>query len=261
MPVDLNDAEAFEFRACGPIMSPLTEDCLWANENDSLEDDMSARELMILMLLASEAYSKDSDAEISFQGMKTKLQLHQQKLTTALKRLQKKHLLDKTLHGYRINKKGIEIINQLLKSPRTSFELNGQEYAGLEIIIPLGNRNNNLFKQVYLLKGRWFAKWRWIGTFQNSCSVKMEWQSLSGDLEACLCINDQRMCIALFDKNSTPKNPNLELLRTEFNQFLSKIQKIMNIDLDTEHSVSTAMIKTHSSCSKAEMTNWLANYA
>jgi hypothetical protein len=259
-PVDFNDFGSYEFRACGPIKTPLAEDSYWTSDSH-LEVSMTTREMNILLLLAIEAFSKDSEAHISFQGIKTKLNLHQQKLTIALRRLLKKEMIEKTLNGYKISKKGMHLINNVLKSPKTAFELEPEEYAGLEITIPINNKNNNLFKLVYLLKGRWFASWRWIGMFQNSCSLKMEWQSISGDLEACLCINENRMCIALFDTHSSPSNPDLELLREEFNKFLSKIVQIMDIDLDAQHSVSAAMIKTHSSCNKSEMRDWLTNYA
>ncbi|NVM31172.1 MAG: hypothetical protein HWN65_20205 [Candidatus Helarchaeota archaeon] len=261
MEVNFNRTNSFDFRACGPMDTQLTEDSDYFTKIGPLDEALTSRELNILFLLSIEAYSKDSQAELSFQGIKTKLNLHQQKVATSLKRLLRKKLIDKTLNGYKINKTGMKVINSLLQSPKTSLTIKPKEYVGLEIMVPLNNKNNDLFKLVYLLKGRWFGKWRWIGMFQNSSSVKMEWQSLSSELEACLCINESRICIALFDKNSNPSNPNLELLREEFNTFLLKIQKIMNIDLNAHQSVSTAMIKTHSSCKKSEMSNWLSNYA
>lgn len=261
MSIHYNRIDSFEFRACGPIETRLTEETYSFSDGSYLEEEITTRELNILLLLASEAYSKDSQAEISFQGIKVKLNLHQQKVTNALKKLIDKELIEKTLNGYKINKKGMTVVKYVLKSPQTSFQLEPKEYAGLELMIPLNNKNNNLFRLVYLLKGRWFGSFRWVGMFQNSCSLKMEWISISGDMEACLCINDKRMCIALFDKNSTPLDPDLTLLHEEFKNFLEKIQNIMNIDLDTQQSVSTAMIKTHSSCNKSEMRNWLASYA
>jgi len=118
-----------------------------------------------------------------------------------------------------------------------------------------------LYNLVYLLKGRWFSKWRWIGMFENSESIKMEWQSLSGNLEACLCINDTTLCFAVFDINSSPLSLNRELLDAEFDNFSQKIQKIMNIDLATYPSASRAMIVTHSNCNKLKICSWLTNYA
>ena len=261
MQVNFNRTDSFEFRACGPINTRINEDSYLYNEAEMLDEDLTTRELNILLLLASEAYSKDSQAELSFQGIKTKLNLHQQKVATALKRLLQKSLIEKTLNGYTINKNGMKIINSLLKSPATSLKTEPQEYIGLEVMIPLNNKNNDLFKLIYLLKGRWFANWRWIGMFQNPTSVKMAWQSISGNLEACLCINENRLCIALFDKNSSPSSPNFELLEEEFNKFLRKISKIMNTNLFTYPTISKAMIKTHSSCDKLKMSNWLSNYA
>lgn len=261
MQINFNRTDSFDFRACGPMDNQLMEDTDYFTKVGSINEDLSTRELNILFLLAIEAYSKDSQAELSFQGIKTKLNLHQQKVATTLKRLIRKKLIDKTLNGYKINKTGMRVIHSLLQSPRTSLTIEPKEYVGLEIMVPLNNKNNDLFRLVYLLKGRWFGKWRWIGMFQNSTSIKMEWQSLSGDLQACLCLNENNMCAAVFDKNSNPENPNIELLDREFNRFLLKIQNIMKTNLNTYQSISKAIIITHSSCNKLQMSNWLSNYA
>ena len=221
MAVNYNRTDSFELRACGPIETRLTEEAYSFNDGGVLDEEITTRELNILLLLASEAYSKDSQAEISFQGIKTKLNLHQQKVTNALKKLKDKELVDKTLNGYKISRKGMNIVDFVLKSPKTSFQLESKEYVGLELTIPLNNKNNNLFKLVYLLKGRWFSYFRWISLFQNTNSVKMEWQSLNGELEVCLCINEKRLCIALFDKKSSPAskvNDAKNRLRTQPNR-------------------------------------------
>jgi predicted transcriptional regulator len=260
MEVNYNRTDSFEFRACGPVDTPLG-DSLKYYESEVFDQELTTREINILLLLAIEAYSKNSQAELSFQGIKTKLNLHQQKVTKALKRLQDKQLILKTLNGYSLTRNGIKLVNRILLSPQTSLDGPSREYIGLEIKVPLNNKNNDLFKLVYLLKGRWFGNWRWIGMFQSPTSIKMEWQSLSGELEACLCLNEVRMCIAIFDKDSIPSSPNLELLTEEFQVFLAKIQTIMDKDLGAYQDVSHAIIRTHSSCNKLKMSNWLSNYA
>ena len=253
--------DALEFRSCGPIDAPF--DGLTYNRDDSeaIEEELTSNELAILLLLASEAFSKNSQAELSFQGIKTKLNLHQQKLAKALERLTHKNLVDKTLNGYRLSKDAIKIVNSVLISVGNNQNTDPKEYIGFEMKIPLSSKNNELFKLVYLLKGRWFANWRWIGMFQDQASLKMEWQSIAGDLEACLCINENRLCIALFDKNSSPPTVKLDLLKYEFDKFLEKVQKIMNINLATYQSLSTTMIKTNSNCNRRAMSNWLSGYA
>ena len=261
MQVNFERFNSLEFRSCGPIDTLLGEGTNKFDDNDAMDEDLTSNELAILLLLASEAFSKNSQAELSFQGIKTKLHLHQQKLTKALERLTQKNLVDKTLNGYRLSKNSVKIINSLLSSFGSNPNPEPKESVGFEIKVPLNSKNNELFKLVYLLKGRWFANWRWIGMFQDQSSLKMEWQSIGGDMEACLCINENRLCIALFDKNSSPSNINIELLSDEFNKFLRKIQNIMNINLNSYQSISTTMIRTHSGCNRKEMSNWLSNYA
>ncbi|MHA1278500.1 MAG: hypothetical protein ACTSQI_13590 [Candidatus Helarchaeota archaeon] len=259
MQINFNRTEPYEFRACGPIDTPLGANLTY--ETDELDQDLTTREINVLLLLASEAYSKDSPAELSFQGIKTKLNLHQQKVTKTLKRLQEKQLIMKTINGYALTRNGIRLIASILKAPPAGVNGSAKEYVGLEVKVPLKNKNNDLFKLIYLLKGRWFANWRWIGMFQNFTSIKMEWQSLSGDLEACLCINEMCMCIAVFDKDSSPRSPNISLLSKEFNTFLEKVQRIMTKDLGVHQDISQAIIKTHSSCNLLKMRDWLSNYA
>ncbi len=260
MQVSFNRTDSLETRPCGPVETRLTEEPYPFNDGGVLEEDVTTRELNILLLLAIEAYSKDSNAELSFQGIKTKLNLHQQKVTIALKRLQEKNLISRTLNGYTLTKTGIEVINSLLKSP-INLDPESQEYIGYEITVPLYNKNNDLFRLVYLLKGRWFANWRWVGMFQNHSSIKMEWQSISGELEACLCLNEERMCIAVFDKNSTPLKMNPEFLDEEFNKFIFKIEKILETDTLSCQAVSKTMIKADPNCDKMKISNWLSNYA
>jgi len=261
MQVNFERFDSLEFRSCGPIDTSFNETTYDFVDSETIVEEITSNELAILLLLASEAFSKNSQAELSFQGIKTKLNLHQQKLAKALERLVHKNLIDKTLNGYRLSKNAIKVVNSYLDLLRNKANPEPKEYIGFEIKVPLNSRNNELFKLIYLLKGRWFANWRWIGMFQNQSSLKMEWQSISNDLEACLCINEHQLCIALFDKNSSPANINIEFLIEEFNKFLRKIQSIMNTNLNTYQSISTTMIKTHSSCDKQEMSNWLSNYA
>jgi len=256
----LDRTDSFELRACGPITTPLTEGRYW-NHSYTLLNDFTTRELDILMLLASESYSKNSEAEISFQGIKTKLDLHQQKLTIALKRLLSREVVQKTANGYKISKKGLKIISLILQSPRNSAHSNPTEYPGLEFSIPIHVEQANIFNAFSLLTGRWFSHWRWIGRFQNQHSLKMEWQSLSGTLEACLCISGRNLRIAIFDKNSSLSAPPLETLRKELDLFLQKIQKITNFKLDQQEFASLIKIKTPSGCNPLEMSHWLSNYA
>ena len=256
------DDSSYKFRSCGPIQTRLNENAYTLNENGILDVYISDYELDILILIATESYSKNSKvAEISFQGIKNKLQIHQQKITTALKRLINKGMIEKTLNGYSLKKKGLKTIDKILKSD-TCLNNNCKEYFGLEISIPLNkkHKNNNFFKLIYLLKGRWFSHWRYIGLFSNPSSIKMEWQSLSGDLEACLCVSEKSFCIAIFDKTSNQTNLNLALLEDEFNEFLIKIQKIMNINLIENQPVSKFKIITHSSCDKLKMRNFISTY-
>ena len=256
------DNNVIKFRTCGAINTKFNEEIDILNETGVFDGYISSNELNILLLLAKKSYSKNSEfTEISFQGIKLKLNIHQQKITNALKRLMKKNLINKTINGYSLSKKGFRLINKLLNINSCLNEECG-EYIGIEISFSLKKLKNqeNILRSIYLLKKRWFSHWRYVGIFTSFNSIKMEWQSLSRDLEACLCVTNEKLRIAIFDKTNNPNKVNLKYLEIEIDDFLSKIQKIIGINLLDEHQISKYMIITSSCCDKLKMKNWLSTY-
>ncbi len=78
-----------------------------------LDDRPSENDLVIL-----KALGEDEDArELSFQGIKRKLGLHQETLSRALHRLQRDGFVERLDHAYRISPKGILTIGEVNKIP------------------------------------------------------------------------------------------------------------------------------------------------
>ena len=69
-------------------------------------DQPSSNDLSILSALGSEKDAQD----LSFQGIKRKLGLHQETLSRALRRLQRDGYIEHLDHSYRISPKGLETI-------------------------------------------------------------------------------------------------------------------------------------------------------
>ena len=110
--------------------------------------------------------SSESDATYSFQGMKRRLGLHQEKLTRILKRLEDDNLVLKTDEGYRI-----------LRQPRRTVR---HTTAGEPVIrgqFPPGMHPETFTAK---LKGRWFKNFRWLGYANNEAGQSLYWITEDG---------------------------------------------------------------------------------
>ncbi|NVM01465.1 MAG: hypothetical protein HWN67_03970 [Candidatus Helarchaeota archaeon] len=141
-------------------------------------DIVDEYQTQILLLLFLEGMTKCSPPSLSFQGIKRKLDLHQQILTNALNRLLDKDFIQKsTDNHYILTKKGIQFIRTF--SPNVSnSELNTPTIESVY--------KTDITAESFLngLKGKWFGDFRWIGWFQDSDSTKLEWISTDNSIEA-----------------------------------------------------------------------------
>jgi len=96
-----------------------------------------------------EMLSSESDATYTFQGLKRRLGLHQEKLTRILKRLEDDNLVAKTKEGYRPVKQPRKGVRHLVEGEPV---IRGQLPPGVD---------SNLFSEK--IRGRWFKNFRWVG--------------------------------------------------------------------------------------------------
>lgn len=137
----------------------------------------------ILLLLFLEGTAKCSTPSLSFQGIKRKLDLHQQILTNALNRLLEKKLILKSSsdNHYFLTKEGLDFI-QSNSSNMTDLKLNSTMDLPTIENIYITNISADNFLNTFL--GKWFGDFRWIGWFQDANSVKLEWISTDNSVEA-----------------------------------------------------------------------------
>ncbi|OLD11378.1 MAG: hypothetical protein AUI50_00740 [Crenarchaeota archaeon 13_1_40CM_2_52_14] len=110
--------------------------------------------------------SSENDATYSFQGMKRRLGLHQEKLTRILKRLEDDNLVLKTDEGYKV----------LHHSKKTTRHLDEGEPV-IRGQLPPGI-DPNLFTSK--LKGRWFKNFRWLGYSTSESGQSLYWITEDG---------------------------------------------------------------------------------
>ena len=110
--------------------------------------------------------SSESDATYTFQGMRRRLGLHQEKLTRILKRLEDDNLVLKTDEGYRV-------MHSSRKSPH---HLNDGEP------VIRGQLPPGIDKQILAskLKGRWFKNFRWLGHSTSESGPSLYWITEDG---------------------------------------------------------------------------------
>jgi DNA-binding HxlR family transcriptional regulator len=110
--------------------------------------------------------SSGSDATYSFQGMKRRLGLHQEKLTRILKRLEDDNLVLKTDEGYKVLRHTRKTTNRVDEGEPV---IRGQ--------LPPGMDHARLTSK---LKGRWFKNFRWLGYSTNEAGQSLYWITEDG---------------------------------------------------------------------------------
>ncbi len=102
-----------------------------------------------------------TDATYTFQGMKRRLGLHQEKLTRILKRLEDDNLVLKTEEGYRV-----------LGNPRKTTRHLVEGAPVIRGQLPPGMDSPALLTKV---KGRWFKNFRWLGYSNGNDEQSLYW--------------------------------------------------------------------------------------
>lgn len=110
--------------------------------------------------------SSESDATYSFQGMKRRLGLHQEKLTRILKRLEDDNLVLKTDEGYKV-----------LHHPRKTTQHLAEGEPVIRGQLPPGIDPRVLTSK---LKGRWFKNFRWLGYSAGESGQSLYWITEDG---------------------------------------------------------------------------------
>jgi hypothetical protein len=111
--------------------------------------------------LVMEMLSAETDATYTFQGLKRRLGLHQEKLTRILRRLEDNNLVAKTEEGYRTLKHSRKAAQHLVNGEPV---IRGQLPPGIDSQSLLGK-----------IKGRWFKNFRWVGYANGTDELSLYW--------------------------------------------------------------------------------------
>ena len=115
----------------------------------------------------------EAGSNYSFKGLMRKLNLHQQSLSRALRRLEELGLVERTSFGYRLGR--INAVRGEQRSPK------GIEYTQLlQTYIPGGVKSSEVLRQ---LIGRWFKNLRWLGMIESGTGYTLQWASDDGSFQ------------------------------------------------------------------------------
>lgn len=149
-------------------------------EDDDSQDSLSATDFhnndnKILALL------NEDGSNYSFKGLMRKLNLHQQSLSRALRRLEEMELVEKSPVGYRLSKAGATAMSRielLQQQQQQEHKPKGREYMQLlQTYIPLNVKASEVMRH---LIGKWFKNLRWIGMIRSDTGYTLQWTSDDG---------------------------------------------------------------------------------
>ena len=208
------------------INNDITSILLGASDKQKVNEDYSISitdlrqsDIDILKIL-SENEDENTIATFSFNGLKIKLNLHQEILSRSLKRLKELGLIYKTKLGYKSTKNGKIII---LKLKRISNEKRSNlKYTQImQVSVPFRLPNQQIVQN---LSGKWFSNLRWIGMIQNVTGYQLKWKDIEDFIEIVLYLSNNNIII---ETNDNPVN-----ISKAFGYSTSIIESIGNVIME-----------------------------
>jgi len=125
--------------------------------------DLRESDREVLELLRNEPASA-----VGFQGLKRRLHLHPEKLSRALRRLERDDLVEKTELGYRIGERARDLLTPTAMKPANPSIPILQTFLPPEV---------DLQELATFLRGKWFGALRWYGLMETPDELTLSWLS------------------------------------------------------------------------------------
>ena len=191
------------------------------NEDDYISvNDLRQSDIDILEILFDNG-DENTIATFTFNGLKVRLNLHQEILSRSLKRLKELDLVDKNKTGYNLNKKGKLFFSELKK---ILYEKRNNQTKYTQIIqlsVPFQIPNQQIVQN---LSGKYFGSLRWIGMIQNIRGYQLKWKDIEDFMEIILHLSNNNIII------ETNENKGLNISKA-FSYSTKIIESIGNIGM------------------------------
>ena len=194
-------------------------------EDDDSQESLSATDFhnndnKILALL------NEGGSNYSFKGLMRKLNLHQQSLSRALRRLEEMELVEKSPVGYRLSKAGATAMSRI-ELLQQQHKPTGREYMQLlQTYIPLNIKASEVMRH---LIGKWFKNLRWIGMIRSDTGYTLQWTSDDGAFQINLRLIADYIVI---ETNASTEKEKVQAMVGSYIIY-EQITKVMQSRLDT----------------------------
>jgi DNA-binding HxlR family transcriptional regulator len=201
-------------------------------------NDLRNNDRKILSLLNEEMWST-----YSFKALERKLDIHQQSLSRALKRLRELELIEKTPEGYKLIKKNMLLSSTIMESGQVDEEEEPEPLEPrkntrrrfnqlIQICIPI--RNNNTELVANKLVGKWFGSLRWFGLIKKETGSTLQWVAIDKYNNKLFQINVNIVSeYIVIESNAVSDKEKIEAMSCS-NRIVSEITKILQIKLQQE---------------------------
>jgi DNA-binding Lrp family transcriptional regulator len=175
---------------------PIIGEFSVGEELGQLDELPSANDLEILRAIGNDSDTRD----LSFQGIKRKLGLHQETLSRALHRLQRDGYVERLEHAYRVSRKGLDTISAGNRNS-ISRDMSSEPYSVvlLRAILPSDLVVQSLTES---LSYKWFGSLRWLGSTLTSDAATLSWITSETGLKISVRIKGEILTIETFPQNS-----------------------------------------------------------
>lgn len=131
------------------------------------------------------AFAEDADATLAFQGIRRSLNLHPEKLSRALRRLEEAGVLAHTKDGYKLTEAGVKAV------PATDAGAS-QRLTVMDTIVPATVSAEAVVEQ---LKLKWFSNLRWVGFATHGGVVALRWVTEDGRKRVTATLDGGRLLV------------------------------------------------------------------
>ncbi len=131
------------------------------------------------------AFADDADATLAFQGIRRSLNLHPEKLSRALRRLEEAGVIVHTKDGYKLTEAGVKAVPSADR-PRS------ERLTVLDTMVPSTVTPEAVVEQ---LKLKWFASLRWVGFTAHGGAVVLRWVTDDGRKRVTATLNGGRLLV------------------------------------------------------------------
>jgi hypothetical protein len=131
------------------------------------------------------AFADDAEATLAFQGIRRSLNLHPEKLSRGLRRLEGAGVVERTKDGYRLTEAGVAAV------PHAGAP-GGERLTVMDTMIAPTPSAEAVVEQ---LKMKWFSNLRWVGFTQTEGVVALRWMTEDGAKRLTATLNGGRLLI------------------------------------------------------------------